>query len=127
MAKTAVPTSPHAMNVAAMLTGQPVLKHYRADIELNGDDYTEELCGESWAIVLAPNAEAAVEQVAAMIAELVANEQVQEGRWDIGLTGSRVSDFGLITWREKRAVVSRVIGDETPIDLSDIDSEDDDE
>lgn len=127
MAKTATPTSPHVVNVAAALTGKTVMKLYRAEIDLHGDDYTEELAGDAYAYVLAPNAEAAVEQVASALTQLVEDELVEAGSWTIAITPTKISDYGIATFRNKRAEVTRIIGDEPPVNLQDIDNDDDED
>lgn len=127
MAKTATPASPHVVNVAAALTGKPVVKLYRAEVELNGDDYTEELAADGYAYVLAPNAEAAVEQIAAALTQSVEDQLLEAGRWIIAITATKINDYGIVTFRNKRAEVTRIIGDEPPVDLSDIDNDEDED
>lgn len=128
MSKTKDPASAHVMDVAAALTGKKLLNVYRAEIELGGDDYTENLCGDGYAIVMAPNADTAVDQMVAMVTALIEEGDLEPGTWAITITGSRVSEQGLVTWRNKTATVLRAIGDTTStIDLSELDSEDDDE
>lgn len=127
MANTTIPASPHVINVATALTGKTVMKLYRAEIELQGDDYTEELTGDAFAYVLAPNAQAAVDQVASALTDTIEQGLLEAGRWIIAITPTKVNDYGIVVFRNKRAEVTRVIGEEQPVDLTDIDNDDEDE